>query len=45
MTVLAEVIDPDGRRVELTTERWQHILESVESSYRNRGNSFRHGVR
>lgn len=26
MTVLAEVVDPEGRRVELTTERWQHIL-------------------
>lgn len=26
MTVLAEVVDPDGRRVELTDERWHHIL-------------------
>lgn len=26
MTVLAEVVDPDGRRVELTAERWQHII-------------------
>jgi hypothetical protein len=26
VTVLAEVVDPDGRRVELTDERWQHIL-------------------
>lgn len=26
MTVLAEVLDPDGRRVELTEERWGHIL-------------------
>lgn len=25
MTVLGDVVDPDGRRVELTTERWQHI--------------------
>lgn len=27
MTVLAAVEDPDGRRVELTAERWDHILE------------------
>lgn len=27
MTVLAEVHDPDGRRVELTAERWGHILD------------------
>lgn len=26
MTVLAEVVDPDGRCVELTAERWQHII-------------------
>jgi hypothetical protein len=26
VTILAEVVDPDGRRVELTDERWQHIL-------------------
>jgi len=29
VTILAEVVDIDGRRVELTDERWQHIL--VES--------------
>lgn len=27
MTVLAEVIDPDVRRVELTVERWSHIVD------------------
>jgi len=27
VTVLASVEDPDGRQVELTTERWEHILE------------------
>ena len=27
MTVLAGVSDPDGRQVELTAERWAHILE------------------
>lgn len=27
MTVLADVSDPDGRHVELTAERWTHILE------------------
>jgi hypothetical protein len=27
VTVLAGVIDPDGRRVELTAERWNHIVE------------------
>lgn len=27
MTVLAEVVDPDGRRVELTVERWDHIVD------------------
>jgi len=26
VTILAEVVDPDGRRVELTVERWQHII-------------------
>ncbi len=26
MTVLAAVVDPDGRRVELTVERWDHIV-------------------
>jgi len=26
VTILAEVVDPDGRHVELTDERWQHIL-------------------
>lgn len=26
MTVLATVYDPDGRLVELTTERWRHIV-------------------
>lgn len=26
MTALAETRDPDGRRVELTAERWQHIV-------------------
>jgi hypothetical protein len=28
VTVLAEVVDPNGRRVELTAERWQHITGS-----------------
>lgn len=27
MAVLAEVVDPDGQRVQLTDERWQHILD------------------
>lgn len=27
MTVLATVVDPRGRRVELTSERWNHILD------------------
>ena len=27
MRILTEVRDPDGRRVELTAERWAHILE------------------
>lgn len=27
MTILAEVLDPDGRRVELTVERWEHIIQ------------------
>ena len=27
MSVLAEVFDPDGRRVALTEERWQHICD------------------
>jgi len=27
MTILAEVVDPDGRRVQLTGERWRHILD------------------
>ena len=27
MTVLAEVTDPDGRRVELRQEDWDHITE------------------
>lgn len=26
MTVLATVTDPDGRAVELTAERWEHII-------------------
>lgn len=26
MTILGEVVDPDGRRVELTVERWRHII-------------------
>jgi hypothetical protein len=26
VTVLAATTDPDGRRVELTDERWQHII-------------------
>jgi hypothetical protein len=30
VTILAEVIDPQGRRVELTAERWAHILEEHE---------------
>jgi hypothetical protein len=25
MTVVADTSDPDGRRVELTAERWEHI--------------------
>lgn len=28
MTILAEVVDPDDRRVELTVERWQHIVRA-----------------
>jgi hypothetical protein len=27
VTVLASVSDPDGRNVELTAERWEHILD------------------
>jgi hypothetical protein len=27
MTVLDEAHDPDGRRVELTVERWEHIVD------------------
>lgn len=27
MTVLGEVTDPDGRSVELTSERWEHIVD------------------
>lgn len=27
MTVIASVIDPDGRSVDLTDERWAHIIE------------------
>ena len=27
MTILAEVLDPDGRRVELTDEGWQHVID------------------
>jgi hypothetical protein len=27
MTVLAQVVDPDGRPVELTVERWAHIVD------------------
>ena len=27
MSVLAVVVDPDGRRVELTSERWAHVLD------------------
>lgn len=30
MTVLAAVQDPDGRRVELTSERWQHIFDAAD---------------
>ena len=26
MTVLAQVVDPNGRRVELTVERWDHVV-------------------
>ena len=28
MTLLAAVLDPDGRRVELTQERWEHITHA-----------------
>ncbi len=28
MTVLAEARDPDGRRVDLTQERWDHIVDA-----------------
>jgi len=28
MTVLGAVVDPDGRRVELTAERWGHIVRA-----------------
>jgi hypothetical protein len=28
VSVLAEVLTPDGRRVELTAERWAHIIAS-----------------
>ncbi len=28
MTVIAEVVDPDGRRVALTAERWGHIIRA-----------------
>ena len=28
MTVLAHVVDPDARRVELTAERWEHIVDN-----------------
>jgi hypothetical protein len=28
MTVLAYVVDPDGRRVDLTVERWEHIVDN-----------------
>lgn len=28
MTVLAKVTDPDGRRVELTAERWHHVVDA-----------------
>jgi hypothetical protein len=27
LTVIATVTDPDGRRVELTDERWAHIVD------------------
>ena len=27
MTVVREISDPDGRRVELTVERWTHIVD------------------
>ncbi len=30
MTVLARAVDVDGRRVELTAERWAHILEEPD---------------
>lgn len=30
MTALASVSDPDGRAVELTAERWEHILRRPE---------------
>jgi hypothetical protein len=26
MSILAEILTPDGRRVELTAERWRHII-------------------
>ena len=28
MTVLGSTEDPDGRRVELTLERWEHIVDA-----------------
>jgi hypothetical protein len=28
VTVLGEIDDPDGRRVELTSERWEHIIDA-----------------
>jgi len=30
VSVLAWTLDPDGRRVELTAERWAHILEETD---------------
>jgi hypothetical protein len=28
LSLLAEILTPDGRRVELTAERWEHIVAS-----------------
>jgi len=30
VTILTETTDPDGRRVELTEERWRHILDEED---------------
>jgi hypothetical protein len=50
MTVLASIEDPDGRRVELTEERWRHItadhpemterLDDVTETVTNPGKRF-----